>query len=748
MGILKKIIGFPSKVFFKLKGFLYRIFFGIMNLVLGISLIAIGALGLIAIISYNALDKSLNTISDAPPENILGIPGSYASDIMVQFFGVLSIIVPATFVIFGFYKIIKKLKAPWIKLVLILVGLFFLSSLFEKLYEAGGVLGSLALNEIESIIYKISLGVNVNLLESNIFIYVFFTLIGVLSSLLITYGLLPSTSPDYSNYNMGAKEIIEEIPEKVTKIKKKKLTIFQPIIKKEKKVNKTVVEKSLQDHEVTNGYVLPGLDLLSEVPSERKESKVSDKQINQNRDLLTTTLNDFGINGKIISVNPGPFVTLYELEPAPGVKSSRVISLADDISRSMSSTSARIAVIPGKNSIGIELPNYNKETVYLREILESDIFVSKDDGIPLSLGKNIGGEPTIADLSRMPHLMIAGTTGSGKSVGINGMILSILYRFRPDECRLIMVDPKMIELSVYDGIPHLLSPVITNPKKAVVGLKWVVREMDDRYNRMSKLSVRTMEAFNEKAEEYRRKGKKFKRKIHTGYDDETGQPLYSEEEIEAKRMPFIVVVIDEMADLMLVARNDIEHLVQSLAQKARAAGIHLIMATQRPSVDVVTGTIKANFPTRIAFQVASKIDSRTILNEMGAEQLLGRGDMLYMSDGGKVVRVHGPFVSDDEVERVVGFIRKQETPEYIESITKEDGDGGNTLSPQDDSEDALFSQAVSIIIKDKRVSTSYIQRKLQIGYNRAARIIEEMEEKGIISEPNSQGKREIIGQDN
>ena len=748
MSILKKITGFPSKVFFKLRDFLYRIFFGIINLVLGVSLMVIGALGLIAIISYNALDKSLNTISDAPPENILGIPGSYASDIMVQFFGVLSIIVPATFVIFGFYKIIKKLKTPWIKLVLILVGLFFLSSLFEKLYEAGGVLGSLALSEIESIIYKISLGVNVNLLKSNIFIYVFFTIIGVLSSLLITYGLLPSTSPDYSNYNMGAKEIIEEIPEKVTKIKKKKRTIFQPIIKKEKKVNRTVVEKSLQDHEVTNGYVLPGLDLLSEVPSERKESKVSDKQINQNRDLLTTTLNDFGINGKIISVNPGPFVTLYELEPAPGVKSSRVISLADDISRSMSSTSARIAVIPGKNSIGIELPNYNKETVYLREILESDIFVSKDDGIPLSLGKNIGGEPTIADLSRMPHLMIAGTTGSGKSVGINGMILSILYRFRPDECRLIMVDPKMIELSVYDGIPHLLSPVITNPKKAVVGLKWVVREMDDRYNRMSKLSVRTMEAFNEKAEEYRRKGKKFKRKIHTGYDDETGQPLYSEEEIEAKRMPFIVVVIDEMADLMLVARNDIEHLVQSLAQKARAAGIHLIMATQRPSVDVVTGTIKANFPTRIAFQVASKIDSRTILNEMGAEQLLGRGDMLYMSDGGKVVRVHGPFVSDDEVERVVGFIRKQETPEYIESITKEDGDGGNTLSPQDDSEDALFSQAVSIIIKDKRVSTSYIQRKLQIGYNRAARIIEEMEEKGIISEPNSQGKREIIGQDN
>ena len=748
MSILNKITAFPSRVFFKLKDFLYRIFFGIMNLVLGVSIISIGALGLFSIVTYNSLDKSLNTISDSPPENILGIPGAYASDIMVQFFGILSVMIPIIFIVFGFYKVINKLKAPWIKLIIITFGLFFLSSLFEKIYGAGGMVGSIALGEIEALIHKISLGINTNLLENNIFIYTFFSFIGLLSSLLITYGLLPSTGKNDADHVISTKEIIEEIPEKITKIKKKKRTIFQPIIKKDKKVNNEVKEKSSQVFENASGYVLPELDLLSEVPSERKENKVSERQINENRALLTTTLSDFGINGKIISVNPGPFVTLYELEPAPGVKSSRVISLADDISRSMSSTSARIAVIPGKNSIGIELPNDNKETVYLREILESDHFVNKKSGIPLSLGKNIGGEPTIADLSRMPHLMIAGTTGSGKSVGINGMILSILYRFRPDECRLIMVDPKMIELSVYDGIPHLLSPVITNPKKAVVGLKWVVREMDDRYNRMSKLSVRTMEAFNEKAEDYRRKGKKFKRKIHTGYDDETGQPLYSEEEIEPKRMPFIVVVIDEMADLMLVARNDIEHLVQSLAQKARAAGIHLIMATQRPSVDVVTGTIKANFPTRIAFQVASKIDSRTILNEMGAEQLLGRGDMLYMSDGGKVVRVHGPFVSDDEVERVVGFIRKQETPEYIESITRDEEDGNSVTSPQGESEDALFSQAVSIIIKDKRVSTSYIQRKLQIGYNRAARIIEEMEEKGIISAPNSQGKREIIGQDN
>ena len=748
MSILKKISAFPTNVLFRLKGFLYGVFFGLMNLIIGTLLVLAGVFMLVALVSYNALDQSLNTISDNLPENLLGNPGSYISDIIVQFFGILSIIIPVILIIFGFFKIIKKLKNSLIKVLLIFIGLFLLSAPFEKSFSDGGIFGSLSLDVIESLVYKLSLAINFDLMENNLFIYSFYISLGFFSSLLITYGLLPGNiNLDVETANKS--KIIEtEILSSSEKVIKNKRIKFPSLIKKERKKEKSPPPEESQVYENTRGYSLPSLDLLSDVPSERKENTVSDKKINENKELLATTLKDFGINGKIISVNPGPFVTLYELEPAPGVKSSRVISLADDISRSMSATSARIAVVPGKNSIGIELPNYSKETVYLREILESDIFENKKGGIPLSLGKDIGGVPTVADLSRMPHLMIAGTTGSGKSVGINGMILSILYRFRPDECRLIMVDPKMIELSVYDGIPHLLTPVITSPKKAVVGLKWVVKEMDDRYNRMSKLSVRTMEAFNEKAEDYRKKGKKFKRKIHTGYDDETGQPLYSEEEIEPKRMPFIVVVIDEMADLMLVAKNDIEHLVQSLAQKARAAGIHLVMATQRPSVDVVTGTIKANFPTRIAFQVASKIDSRTILNEMGAEQLLGRGDMLYMSDGGKVVRVHGPFVSDDEVERVVGFIRKQETPEYIESITKEEGGEGNLTSPQGESEDALFSQAVSIIIKDKRVSTSYIQRKLQIGYNRAARIIEEMEEKGIISAANSQGKREIIGQDN
>ncbi len=748
MSILKKIIALPANVLYKLKGFLYEALFGLMNLIAGTLLVLAGAFIMLALITFNGLDNSLNTISDSPPENLLGAPGSYISDILIQFFGILSIIIPVLLIVFGFFKIIKKLKNSLIKCLFIFIGLFFLSAVFQRSFNDGGIVGSLALGGIESLIYKLSLAINFDLSKSNLFIYSFYISLGFLSSLLITYGLLPDNINITIDKAKKPNIIKEETLSSSEKISKKKRIIFPTLIKKRERKEKPSPDKDFRIHENTNGYNLPGLDLLSEVPPERKENKVSDKVINENKELLTTTLKDFGINGKIISVNPGPFVTLYELEPAPGIKSSRVISLADDISRSMSATSARIAVVPGKNSIGIELPNYSKETVYLREILESNIFVNKKSGIPLSLGKDIGGNPTIADLSRMPHLMIAGTTGSGKSVGINGMILSILYRFRPDECRLIMVDPKMIELSVYDGIPHLLTPVITNPQKAVVGLKWVVKEMDDRYNRMSKLSVRTMEAFNEKAEDYRKKGKKFKRKIHTGYDNETGQPLYSEEEIEPEKMPFIVVVIDEMADLMLVAKNDIEHLVQSLAQKARAAGIHLVMATQRPSVDVVTGTIKANFPTRIAFQVASKIDSRTILNEMGAEQLLGRGDMLYMSDGGKVVRVHGPFVSDDEVERVVGFIRKQETPEYVESITK-DENNENDLSPQSvESEDALFSQAVSIIIKDKRVSTSYIQRKLQIGYNRAARIIEEMEEKGIISEPNSQGKREIIGRDN
>ena len=745
MNVVKRATNYFLNSLAAFKNTLYKIFFGIINILIGFFTIGIGLVILAAISSYNSLDQSFNTVSDRVTQNYLGEPGAYLADIFVQLLGTVSILIPIIIIIFGFYKIIKKISKFWLKVFSLSFGVFLLASSFHKGFGNGGIIGSLVANEIDSLINRLSVLLNKDLLQILTFSSSLYISVGVVGGLLITLGALPSKgeNPQKEIYQKDILNDNSSIETEVMPTKQKKMLFTaSPKTKRKKIIRKeNNIQTNIPDNK--SGYELPSLELLNDIPDERNKKRISEKQIQQNKDLLEKTLADFGINGKIISVNPGPFVTLYELEPAPGVKSSRVISLADDISRSMSSTSARIAVIPGKNSIGIELPNNDKETVYLKEILESVNFESKEEGIALSLGKNIGGEPTIADLSRMPHLMIAGTTGSGKSVGINGMILSILYKFKPEDCRLIMVDPKMIELSVYDGIPHLLTPVITNPKKAVVGLKWVVREMDDRYNRMSKLSVRTMDAFNKKAEEFQRKGKKFKRKIHTGYDNETGQPLYSEEEIEPKKMPFIVVVIDEMADLMLVARNDIEHLVQSLAQKARAAGIHLIMATQRPSVDVVTGTIKANFPTRIAFQVASKIDSRTILNEMGAEQLLGRGDMLYMSDGGKVVRVHGPFVSDSEVEDVVRFIKSQETPEYIESLTKEEGEISSSTQTNESS-DELFNQAVEVILKDKRVSTSYIQRKLQIGYNRAARIIEEMEEKGIISEPNNQGKREIL----
>ena len=535
-----------------------------------------------------------------------------------------------------------------------------------------------------------------------------------------------------------SKAIVKEDKPKQVKIISQDKEI-QPI---KKTAPKIIEKKTIRVKSNPDGYELPSLDLLKEA-NENNKNIIPDDLIEENRNKLSNALKEFGVEGEIDIVRPGPVVTLYELKPAPGIKTKRVISLTDDIAREMAVASVRIAVVPGKNSIGIELPNENRNTVYLREIFDSDNFEEQTKGIPLSLGKDIGGTPIIADLSLMPHLLISGTTGSGKSVGINGMILSILYKFKPEDCRLIMVDPKMLELSVYDGIPHLLTPVVTNPKKAVVALKWVVREMEERYKKMAILSVRNMAEYNRKAEEYSLQNKTFKRRVHTGYD-ENQDPIYEEEEVVAEKLPFIVVVIDEMADLMLVARNDIEHLVQRLAQMARAAGIHVIMATQRPSVDVVTGTIKANFPTRISFRVASMIDSRTILNEMGAEQLLGNGDMLFLSEGGRVTRVHGAFVSDSEVERIVSHIRKQENPDYIDEIVEEKDEKDDLSSFENNSEDALYNQAVSIVKNDKRVSISYIQRKLQIGYNRAARIVEEMEEKGIVSSPNTQGKRELL----
>lgn len=498
--------------------------------------------------------------------------------------------------------------------------------------------------------------------------------------------------------------------------------------------------------EPASDYQLPPLNLLTKPKPSAMPAKLSDEALQQNARLLESVLDDFGIRGEIISVNPGPVVTLYELEPAPGIKSSRVISLADDIARSMSAVSTRVAVVPGRNAIGIELPNARRETVYLRELLETQEYENSSSKLTLALGKNINGEPVLADLTRMPHLLIAGTTGSGKSVGINTMILSLLYRMSPDQCKLIMIDPKMLELSVYDGIPHLLAPVVTEPKKAVVALKWVVKEMEDRYRKMSKVGVRNIDGYNTRVSEANARGEVLVRTVQTGFDKETGQAIYEEEEMDLSPMPFIVVIVDEMADLMMVAGKEIEAAVQRLAQMARAAGIHIVTATQRPSVDVITGTIKANFPTRISFQVTSKIDSRTILGEQGAEQLLGQGDMLYMAGGGRIRRVHGPFVSDEEVEKVVTFLKRQGVPEYLEAITAEEEEGGDPFAFDGGagSGDDLYDKAVAIVARDKRASTSYIQRRLQIGYNRAARLIELMEEQGVVSPPNHQGKREVL----
>jgi S-DNA-T family DNA segregation ATPase FtsK/SpoIIIE len=490
-------------------------------------------------------------------------------------------------------------------------------------------------------------------------------------------------------------------------------------------------------------YRTPPLDLLRPPATEDRPGRVDEEALVLNARMLESVLQDFGVNGEIVKVRPGPVVTLYELEPAPGIKSSRVIGLADDIARSMSAVSARVAVVPGRNVIGIELPNRRRETVYLRELLASAAYDHGSYKLALVFGKDIGGAPVITDLARMPHLLIAGTTGSGKSVAVNAMILSLLYRLTPERCRFIMVDPKMLELSVYDGIPHLLCPVVTESKKAVVALKWTVREMEGRYRAMSKLGVRNVESYNARLAEARRKGEVLLRKVQTGFDPDTGKPVFEDEPLDLTPLPYIVVVIDEMADLMLLAGKEIESAVQRLSQMARAAGIHLIMATQRPSVDVVTGTIKANFPTRVSFHVTSKIDSRTILGEQGAEQLLGQGDMLYMANGGRIIRVHGPLVQDDEVEEVVRFLKTQGEPAYIDGIT-EDEDDDSYANLAGDAGDDLYRQAVALVCRERKASTSFIQRHLQIGYNRAARIIETMEKHGVVGAANHVGKREVL----
>ncbi|MGC6485009.1 MAG: DNA translocase FtsK 4TM domain-containing protein [Candidatus Puniceispirillales bacterium] len=508
----------------------------------------------------------------------------------------------------------------------------------------------------------------------------------------------------------------------------------------------TVTKQRSLDLETQGGYRLPPAELLSPPGKALKEPDAA--TLDANSRMLEATLAEFGVRGEIQKARFGPVVTRYELVPAPGTKTQRVIGLADDIARSMSALSVRVAVVPGQNVIGIELPNRDRQMVLLRDIFDGDQWAEQQGSLPIALGMDIAGHPVITDMVRMPHLLVAGTTGSGKSVGINGMILSLLYTHTPETCRMIMIDPKMLELSVYDGIPHLLTPVVTDPGKAVTALKWTVREMETRYHNMSKLGVRNIDGYNKRLEEARRKGEQLTRRVQTGFDAETGKPVHEEQQLDLNPLPYIVVVIDEVADLMLVAGKDIEAAVQRLAQMARAAGIHVVMATQRPSVDVITGTIKANFPTRISYQVTSKIDSRTILGEQGAEQLLGKGDMLFMEGGGRIIRVHAPFVHDGEVEAVASFLRQQGEPVYDDTVTTDQAEDAASLGSipggGDNGEASLYDQAVQLVIREQKASTSFIQRHLRIGYNRAATIIEDMERNGVVSPANHAGKREVL----
>ncbi|HWL83426.1 MAG TPA: DNA translocase FtsK 4TM domain-containing protein [Roseomonas sp.] len=558
---------------------------------------------------------------------------------------------------------------------------------------------------------------------------------------------LSAPTPASASAPESAEEEVEDEEDFVPEMPAPRVVPPAPPTAAPRMMDRLVPRRAKPEPQPHSPFQLPPLDLLAPPPA-RRATGPSEEQLQNNARQLESVLEDYGVRGRIVEVRPGPVVTLYELEPAPGTKSARVIGLADDIARSMSVMAVRIATVPGRNVIGIELPNTKREMVYFSEMLVAEEWSRQTGKLPLALGKDIGGAPVIADLARMPHLLIAGTTGSGKSVGINTMILSLLYRFSPDECRFIMIDPKMLELSVYDRIPHLLAPVVTEPPKAIGALKWTVREMERRYRAMSQLGVRNIGGYNEKVQAAQARGEVLSRRVQTGFDPDTGKPVFEEQPLALAPLPLIVVVIDEMADLMIVAGKEIEAAVQRLAQMARAAGIHVIMATQRPSVDVITGTIKANFPTRISFQVTSKIDSRTILGEMGAEQLLGQGDMLHMAGGGRVSRVHGPFVSDAEVERVVEWLREQGEPAYIEEVTESDEEDGDSslsgIAGASDGEKGLFDQAVALVTREGKASTSFIQRHLSIGYNRAAKLIEQMEKEGVVGPANHVGKREVL----
>jgi len=747
-----------------------------MSEVFGIALLTAAAFVTGSLLTYFPGDPSLNSSAGEAIMNMFGQPGAYTADFLMQTFGVIGA-VPA--LVLGVWGVQSLRKHPptvvWARLAILLACLCFLAisvsnadvpHTWPLATRLGGVIGAVLLD-------KTMLGMT-NLaqllgFQDQIAAWTVAAAAGTFGTLLLVSVLgvswrewkslgariqtvsrnLAGRSRDLAQQFLEREDVVEPPVLKKTikpRPRKKKAETNLVAAKKPKpKTGRKAAQKSQGKLKLVpeDSFELPPYELLEAPPTGSDKAQINKDSLQQNARLLETVLDDFGVKGEILKVRPGPVVTLYELEPAPGTKTSRVIGLSDDIARSMSAVSVRVAVVPGRNVIGIELPNVEREMVYLRELLSSEPFERSAGKLNLALGKDIGGLPVTVDLARMPHLLIAGTTGSGKSVGINTMILSLLYQLSPDECKLIMIDPKMLELSVYEGIPHLLTPVVTDPSKAVMALKWAVREMEERYRAMSQLGVRNIAGYNNRLAEARKKGETLTRRVQTGFDDD-GKPVMEEQPLSMDPLPFIVVVVDEMADLMLVAGKDIEAAVQRLAQMARAAGIHMIMATQRPSVDVITGTIKANFPTRISFQVTSKIDSRTILGEQGAEQLLGQGDMLYMAGGGRLTRVHGPFVSDEEVEHVVSFLKDLGPPQYLDEVTEETDDQpllGGTGQP---SGDELYDEAVALIAREGKASTSFIQRHLQIGYNRAARIIEQMESEGVVSKANRVGRREVL----
>jgi S-DNA-T family DNA segregation ATPase FtsK/SpoIIIE len=724
----------------------------------------------LALASYRAADPSFNTAAGGPAQNLLGAPGAYWSDLLLAIGGIPIVLLAPLGLIVGSrlwrHRQVgrwgKMLRNAAIGIALMGTALSFVSSA-SVLALPGGWGGTVGLALSNALRWAIGF-----LGEPNAVLWtgrIVGLICGVTGAVIWARSLdvemrdrlrLPQwertrEQPEAEEYDAPPLKLSEPAPPP----KPRKVALPEsrpaPVIADRQLAPSLAASKPKPVQtslDLRDKYRLPPLDLLTPAPPGQANT-VDKASLERNARLLESVLDDFHVKGSIVEVRPGPVVTMYELEPASGIKASRVIQLADDIARNMSAISARVATIPGRSVIGIELPNSRREMVSLHELIGSQSFEDQSAQLPIVLGKNIAGDPVIADLAPMPHLLVAGTTGSGKSVGLNCMILSLLYRLTPDQCRLIMIDPKMLELSMYKGIPHLLADVVTDPPKAVRALKWAVEQMEERYRMMASVNVRSLASFNDKVRAARAKGQKLGRKVQTGYDQDTGQPVYEEETLELAPLPQIVIIVDELADLMMTAGKEVEFLIQRLAQKARAAGIHLIMATQRPSVDVITGVIKANLPTRISFHVTSKIDSRTILGEQGAEQLLGKGDMLYMPGGRQIARVHGPFVTDDEVMAVADFWRSQGEPDYIEAVTKDpDGDSGFSLdgAPQgeDSPEEQLYRNATQLVAESQKASTSWLQRQLRVGYNSAARLVERMEKEGLVSRPDHVGRREVL----